>query len=144
MRIYGPNGTSVAAPARPTRRAPAGGFAVAEEQETPSATATRTLTAVADIDLLVALQGTPEPAERRRRAVKQGRGALDALDALKLGVLSGTLDAAALARLKAAAAGLQMPSGDPGLDDVLAQIELRAAVELAKFSAAERRAGTEK
>ena len=65
--------------------------------------------------------------------MKRGRGALDALDALKLGLLAGTLDTGALARLKAAGAGLAEPTGDPGLDTVLAEIELRVEVELAKI-----------
>jgi hypothetical protein len=88
---------------------------------------------IGGIDALLALQGVDEPGERRRKAVKRGRSALDALDALKLGLLSGTLDTAALARLKTAAAGLAESTGDPGLDTVLAEIELRAEVELAKI-----------
>ncbi len=64
---------------------------------------------------------------------KRGRTALDALDALKLGLLSGTLDAGALARLKSVSASLAEQTGDPGLDTVLAEIELRVGVELAKI-----------
>ena len=85
------------------------------------------------IDALLALQGVEEPGERRRKAVKRGRTALDALDALKLGLLSGTFDTGALARLKSVTAALGEPSGDPTLDAVLAEIELRAQVELAKI-----------
>jgi hypothetical protein len=89
---------------------------------------------IGGLETLLALQeGIEEPAERRRRAVKRGRSALDALDALKLGLLSGTLDTGALARLKTVAAGLSEPSGDPGLDTVMAEIDLRVEVELAKI-----------
>jgi hypothetical protein len=88
---------------------------------------------IGGIETLLALQGVEEPGERRRKAVKRGRTALDALDALKLGLLSGTLDAGALARLKSIAAGLAEQTGDPGLDTVLAEIELRVGVELAKI-----------
>ena len=90
------------------------------------------LRTVGGIDALIALQGVEDPVERRRRAVKHGRQALDALDALKLGLLAGTLEPAALLRLKAAAADLKDGSGDEKLDQVLAEIELRIAVELAK------------
>jgi len=38
-----------------------------------------------------------------------------------------------LARLGVMAAGLKESSGDPGLDAVLAEIELRVEVELAKM-----------
>ena len=55
---------------------------------------------------------------------------------MKLGLLSGRLDQATLARLKAAAAGLKDETGDSKLDDVLAEIELRVEVELAKMDGA--------
>ena len=76
------------------------------------------------------------------RRCKRGRGALDALDALKLGLLSGTLDTGALARLKSAGTGLAEPTGDPGLDTVLAEIALRVEVELAKIGMPKRAAKT--
>jgi hypothetical protein len=84
------------------------------------------------IDALIALQGIEDPAERRGRAVKYGRRALDALDELRLGLLSGTLDQATLLRLKSVSADLQGSSGDDKLDRVLGEIDLRVAVELAK------------
>jgi hypothetical protein len=64
--------------------------------------------------------------------VARGRGALDVLDALKIGLLSGNLDSSTVARLRDAAANLKASSGDPGLDAVLSEIELRVEVELAK------------
>ncbi len=84
------------------------------------------------IDALIALQGIEDPLERRRRAVKHGRRALDALDEVKLGLLAGTLDQATMLRLKSVAAELASGSGDDRLDGVLAEIDLRVAVELAK------------
>jgi hypothetical protein len=84
----------------------------------------------------MALQGVEEPGERRRRAVARGRHALDALDALKIGLLSGGLDAGTVMQLKAAVSGLKEGSGDPILDSVLAEIELRVEVELAKMEPA--------
>ena len=73
-----------------------------------------------------------DPTERKKRAVAKGRNALDVLDALKLGLLDGSVDRSTLARLKVAAEGLTEGSGDPGLDEVLGEIDLRVAVELAK------------
>jgi hypothetical protein len=86
------------------------------------------------IDALIALQGVEDPVERRRRAIKQGRRALDALDELKLGLLGGSLDQ--LLRLKSVAADLRDGSGDEKLDQVLAEIDLRVVVELAKAGVA--------
>jgi hypothetical protein len=84
------------------------------------------------VDALIALQGVEDPTERRKRAVKQGRNALDVLEGLRLGLLDGTLDGSAVGRLKAVAEGLKQSSGDEGLDSVLAEIGLRVEVELAK------------
>jgi hypothetical protein len=92
---------------------------------------------VAGIDALMALQGVEDPTERRRRSVTKGRQALDALEDLKLGVLGGTLDNTLVLRLKTAAAGLKDSSGDRNLDAVIAEIELRVEVELAKLGSAE-------
>jgi hypothetical protein len=80
----------------------------------------------------MAMQGVEDATERRKRLVKKGRTALDVLDDLKIGLLSGALDASTVARLRTAAADLKSNSGDPGLDQVLSEIELRVAVELAK------------
>jgi hypothetical protein len=89
--------------------------------------------AAANIDALLALQGIEEdPTERRKRSVQRGKGALDVLDDLKIGLLSGNFDAATVSRLRDAAANLKSSSGDPGLDAVLSEIELRVEVELAK------------
>ena len=54
------------------------------------------------------------------------------LDDLKIGLLSGSLDQATVQRLRLAASELKTNSGDDGLDQVLAEIELRVEVELAK------------
>jgi hypothetical protein len=78
------------------------------------------------------MQGIEDPVERRKRSVARGRGALDVLDDLKIGLLSGNFDASTVTRLRHAAANLKSSSGDPGLDAVLSEIELRVEVELAK------------
>jgi hypothetical protein len=132
MRVYGPNGTA-AATAPPVARRPASGtFALSDAEPTPAQSAAVALRTLGGIDALIALQGIEEPAERRRRAVKHGRRALDALDELKLGLLAGTVDQGTLLRLKSVAADFKDGSGDEKLDSVLAEIDLRVAVELAK------------
>jgi Class II flagellar assembly regulator len=134
MRIYGPNGTTQATPATSTKRTSSRSFSVPDDvaatQETRAAVRPM---AAANIDALIALQGIEEgPAERRRRSLARGKGALDVLDELKLGLLSGNLDSSTVSRLRDAAAALKSSSGDPGLDTVLSEIELRVEVELAK------------
>jgi hypothetical protein len=117
-----------------TRRPPAGGFSVAEEDAARSAASSSSLRTVGGIDALIALQGIQDPMERRRHAVKRGRLALEALDELKVGLLGGELTPATLQKLKAVAAHLKSDSGDAGLDGVLAEIELRVEVEIAKMA----------
>ena len=132
MRIYGPSSTSIGTPAANTRRQTGSGFALPESStaaETRPASAPKS---VANIDALLALQGVEDPTERRKRAVRRGRTALAVLVDLKLGLLAGSLDVATVQRLRSAATKLKSSSGDPDLDQVLAEIELRAEVELAK------------
>jgi hypothetical protein len=132
MRVYGPNGIAVATATPAARRSSGGGFSVSDSEAPQAQSATVALRTLGGIDALIALQGIEEPAERRRRAVKHGRRALDALDELKIGLLSGGIDQGTLLRLKSVAGDLKDSSGDDRLDGVLAEIDLRVAVELAK------------
>jgi Class II flagellar assembly regulator len=134
MRIYGPNGTTTGTATPSARRTGSTGFSLQPDPQ-PASDSRPALApkATANIDALLAMQGVEEdPIERRKRSVKRGRGALEVLDDLKLGLLSGCFDASTVARLRAAAADLKSSSGDPGLDAVLSEIELRVEVELAK------------
>ena len=132
MRIYGPNGAALATTPTSAKRSASGTFSVAEQEAPRSQAPATALRSVGTIDALIALQGFEDPAERKKRAVKHGRNALDVLDNLKLALLDGSIDQVTLGRLKSAAAGLKLPSGDGGLDAVLGEIELRVEVELAK------------
>jgi hypothetical protein len=133
MRVYGPSGAAATKAGAATARRPAsGGFSLPETSAPQAKPATVALQTLGGIDALIALQGLEEPGERRRRAVKHGRRALDALDELKLGLLAGNLDQGTLLRLKSIAADLKDGSGDDRLDQVMAEIDLRVAVELAK------------
>jgi hypothetical protein len=135
MRIYGPNGTTIGSPSANVRRSTSTGFALPDADATSTSEARPAIApkAAANIDALLAMQGIEEdPVERRKRSVQRGKGALDVLDDLKIGLLSGNFDTSTVGRLRAAAANLKSSSGDPGLDAVLSEIELRVEVELAK------------
>jgi hypothetical protein len=132
MRITGPNGTALATAPAVARRSAGGTFSVADGGAAPAPSPAVALRTIGGIDALIALQGIEDPVERRRRVVKNGRRALDALDEVKLGLLGGTLEPATMLRLKSVAADLKEGSGDERLDAVLAEIDLRVAVELAK------------
>jgi hypothetical protein len=132
MRIYGPNGTTLGAPASNARRTSSTGFSLPDTTAAPETRAALAPKTTANIDALLAMQGVEDFVERRKRSVQRGRGALDVLDDLKIGLLSGNLQTATVNRLRDAAANLKSSSGDPGLDTVLSEIELRVEVELAK------------
>jgi hypothetical protein len=134
MRILAPNGTAMAAAAPAARRTPPSGFTVNEETAPRSTGCAGGLRSVGGIDALIALQGIEDPLERRKRAVKRGRVALDALDELKIGLLGGAFSTATLSKLQSAAAHLKLGSGHAELDAVLGEIELRVEVEIAKMA----------
>jgi len=133
MRISGPNGATLGSQPGNIRRTSSGGFALPDAASAPEARAAVAPKAAAGIDTLLALQGIEDdPIERRKRSVQRGKRALDVLDDLKIGLLSGNFDTSTVVRLRDAAANLKSSSGDPGLDEVLSEIELRVEVELAK------------
>jgi hypothetical protein len=133
MRIYGPNGTTQTTQTPATRRSGGSEFSLPDLTATAESRTAAAPKAAATIDALLALQGVEEdPVERRKRSVQRGRSALDVLDDLKVGLLSGNFDSSTVTRLRAAAADLKSSSGDAGLDAVLSEIELRVEVELAK------------
>ena len=133
MRISGPNGTTLGSQTSSVRRTSSGGFSLPDTTSATESRATIAPKASTGIDALLALQGIEDdPIQRRKRSVQRGKRALDVLDDLKIGLLSGNLDSATVNRLRDAAANLKSSSGDPGLDSVLSEIELRVEVELAK------------
>jgi hypothetical protein len=132
MRIYGPNGAALANAPGSARRTAGGKFSLSDTETPRNSSAAGSLRSISTLDALMALQGVEDPTERKKRSVAKGRNALDVLDDLKVAVLDGTVDQSTLSRLKVAAEGLTEGSGDPNLDTVLGEIDLRVAVELAK------------
>jgi hypothetical protein len=88
------------------------------------------------VDALVALQELGGPTERKRRAVGRASRMLDALDDIKAGLLTGELSAGDLDRLRRAVRDERAHTDDANLEAVLDEIELRAAVEVAKLEQA--------
>jgi len=87
--------------------------------------------------VLLSLQEVPARTEKRRGpAEERGGRILDRLDELRLALLAGTLSRPALLDLARSVAGERGRIDDPRLGQVLDEIELRARVELAKYTAA--------
>jgi hypothetical protein len=99
------------------------------------AAASQAVAPAGSMDGLLALQAAGDSLERRKRAMRRGRNILDTLDQLKIALLSGRVSASQLDILKGQIQQRADATEDPGLAEVLAHIELRAEVELAKLNA---------
>lgn len=88
--------------------------------------------AAGGIDALLALQAVEDSTVGRRKAVKRANLLLDALEDIRTDLLAGMVSEG---RLNRAIALLQQAKSqiDPQLDAVVADIELRVRVELAKL-----------
>ncbi len=142
------NGTSgVGAAGGPGRARPAAGggqgfqLPTVEVTSGPAAMArASSLAGVMSVDTILALQDVGGPLERKRRAVVRASRMLDALDEMKISLLSGELTGADIQKLQQAVRDQRDKTDDPKLEDVLNEIETRAAVELAKLERANRAA----
>src|SRR5262245_27681850 len=108
-------------------------FSLGDAGQTARPTAAASAAGIGGVDNLLILQGEEDPTERRRRSVKRGHGLLDALDRLKAALLAGQVPVADLKRMAMTLKERAGASGDPRLDELIAHIELRAKVELAKL-----------
>jgi hypothetical protein len=141
MKVTGPSGATSSQGSRPAKAA--GGFSLPASggaSGPASAAATTSASGVSGVSALMALQGVEDATERRRRAIRRGGGLLDRLDELKLAMLGGESGAPVLERLARGLREERPEDADEGLKGLLDQIDLRAAVELAKADVARARA----
>lgn len=131
MRIDGPFRAGRPGTAAP-RRTGGGGFSL--DGTAPAGGSGRTAAArnMSGLEGVLALQEVEDPAGRRKGAVKRGNDMLDLLDELRLSVLSGRIAPDQLERLARLSSENAVPE-EGRLGEVLAEIELRAKVELAKL-----------
>jgi hypothetical protein len=85
---------------------------------------------------LLALQEISEADIQRKKLVSQGKNMLDVLEQLRRQLLIGTLPPHVLRDLSRQLSIQKQMTADPKLNEIIEDIELRAAVELAKFEAA--------
>jgi hypothetical protein len=122
---------------RASHAAGAGGTGFAEQLESEApAEGAAPLAPLGGVEGLLALQEVGEDGGRRRRPSARGHAVLDQLEEIRRGLLLGSIPRAELERLERLAAGMREDVADPRLAEILAEIELRAKVELAKLVAA--------
>ncbi|MCZ6743947.1 MAG: flagellar assembly protein FliX [Alphaproteobacteria bacterium] len=91
-------------------------------------------TPVSAVDSLLVLQEVPDATSGTSRAKLRAQDLLDQLDEVRHGLLAGALSRRMLDRLARIARSERQSVDDPRLRELLDEIELRAAVELAKYS----------
>lgn len=125
--------TPIAAASQAGQARPAGAAFELPKKTSAAPARSASLHAAAPLDTLLAVQAQEDPGERKKRQARRGHDLLDGLDRLKAELLSGRVQVSGLERLKGMLSARREVTDDPRLDDVLAHIELRVAVELAKL-----------
>jgi hypothetical protein len=143
MKVIGPGGISQTGGPQKAKPSGGSGFRLpgAGEAQGPSQTGGVSATSgIMGVDALLALQDVGGPLERRRKAVSRASRILDVLDEVKVALLEGSLSPHQLERLSRALRDERALTDDPKLEAVLEEIEVRAAVEMAKLEQARRAA----
>ncbi len=104
-----------------------------QDGDTPPSTASTGVAPLAALTSLLAVQEVPDPIDPKKRAIQHGDALLDELKELQIGLVEGWVPEDTLRGLAHMLDQPRPEIDDPELNRVLDDIELRAAVELAKF-----------
>jgi len=105
-------------------------------EEAASVDAAAPVAAAASMVGLLGIQEISADEANRKRHVKRGRVTLEALENLRDALLIGSLSLATVRELEQIVAEKREQISDPVLSGILDEIELRAAVEMAKLERA--------
>ncbi len=111
-------------------------FGTALTGETGAAASLQGASAMPAVEGLLTLQEIADGQGGKKRALQRGEKLLDALDGLRHALLAGALPRAQLETLARLAAETTPLVEDARLQEILGEIEVRAAVELAKLDGA--------
>ena len=107
-------------------------FDVQSHEETGSSGQSAPAARTGGLDALLSLQEVDDPLTGRRKAMARGHDLLDTLENLKADVLAGRVSPERLGGITMLLSRRES-SGNPELEKVIDEIELRARVELAKL-----------
>ncbi len=130
-RLTGPR-TSAKRRAGGASAAGSGDFARALAGSLPQGSETATTTPVQTVNALLALQEVDDAAQHPSRGRRRAEDILDRLEELRLSLVFGTVSIERLERLADLLAQRDEVIEDPQLAEIINEIEIRAAVELAK------------
>ncbi|MBX3455894.1 flagellar assembly protein FliX [Ferrovibrio sp.] len=137
-KVDGPGGVKPGAPKRASGSGATGGTSFASLLKGSDGASAGSVTAsapMAGLDAMLALQAVDADAQKqnRRRAFQRGSNLLDKLETIRLGLLDGRIPADQLQTLAQQLRRERLSVEDPQLAEVMAEIELRCEVELAKL-----------
>lgn len=136
-KIKGPGGIAPGAPKRTSGGGSAGGPSFASLLKGADKPAGQVAQAapMAALDAMLTIQAVDDQAGRqnRQRAFRRGSTLLEKLDEIRHGLLEGQMPASRLQALAQALRTEKMGIEDPKLAELVAEIELRCEVELAKL-----------
>lgn len=104
-----------------------------DESGTATSTAASGTAPLAALSSLLAIQEAPDSLTGKKRAILHGDTLLDELKELQVGLMQGWVSEDTLQNLSNMLGSQRPVIDDPELNQVLDDIELRAAVELAKL-----------
>ncbi|GLQ07409.1 flagellar assembly protein FliX [Sneathiella chinensis] len=102
-------------------------------QDTLPASNVASASPIASIDAIMALQGVDDSTTGNKKALMLGQDLLARLEEVRHGLLLGSIPVERLKRLQSALEGMDVAGADPKLAEIVRDIEVRAAVELAKL-----------
>lgn len=140
MRIDGTNGSSKAGGAKKTTGARKSGGVdfssfLGETEEAGESKNSQGASEIANMNPLLMLQEVDERQAGRKHAIKKGQTAIGYLEDVRYSLLMGRMPREVVSDLQKLVNNWREQTDDPKLNDILNDIELRAAVELAKIEA---------
>ena len=137
MKVSGPGSTQSSGSVRRARRGGEGESAKFADQirgeESVASAGVSAATPLTPLDALLAVQEAGTSTQGRSKGLSRGTRMLDLLDDVRHGLLRGAIPVSKLESLLTAVKSQRDHVDDPRLSEILDEIELRAAVELAKL-----------
>ena len=136
MKVTGPNSSSSVSSSKRKGSASRSGeaFTLGGPDQATSAVETSSASSIQSVDAILALQSVGDFASAKKQATSRAHSLLDVLDELKLSLLEGGLPKSKLVALMNLLQARRDDTNDASLEAVLDEVEVRAAVELAKLS----------
>jgi hypothetical protein len=105
-----------------------------DDDQTPVSSPVTGPASVGSVDSLLSLQEVGDSTTGRSKGLQRASDLLDRLEEIRYGLLMGGLSRESLQDLAHSVRQQRSSVNDPALGEILDQIEVRAAVELAKYS----------